>query len=252
MIEVRGVTYAVRGTPILTGIDLELPAGGVTALVGPNGAGKSTLLSLIARLKRPDAGRIRVAGLDLAATPPRLLARHVAVMPQDAHLPGRLTVAELVGFGRFPHHRGRPRAQDRAATAEAIEAFGIAALAHRHLETLSGGQRQLARAAMAFAQGTEVVLLDEPLNNLDIVHARRLMERVRAMADEEGRTVLVVLHDINHAGARADRIVAMRDGRVVASGPTADVMRAPILSTVFGEAIEVAEHDGRRIALHFG
>ncbi|WP_075222723.1 iron ABC transporter ATP-binding protein [Acuticoccus yangtzensis] len=251
MIEIEAVSCSIRGASILSDVSLSLGAGGVTALVGPNGAGKSTLLSMMARLRRPDRGTITVAGHDVAATRPRVLARHLAVMPQDAALPGRLTVAELVGFGRFPHHRGRPGPADRVAVEEAITAFGLVGFEGRFLETLSGGQRQLARAAMAFAQGTPVVLLDEPLNNLDIVHARQLMARLRLMADEAGRTVVVVLHDINHAGAWADRIVAMRGGRIVAAAPTDEVMDEAVLERVYGVPVRIASADGERIALHF-
>ena len=251
MIVVSGVSAVRSNRPVLSDIELTIPAGGVTALIGPNGAGKSTLLSLIARLLPLQSGTITVDGLPVDKTPTRALARRLAVMPQETHVSSRLRVAELVGFGRFPHHRGRPGPQDRAAIAEALALFDLEPLAGRFVDTLSGGQRQRARAAMTFCQGTDYILLDEPLNNLDITYARQLMRTIRRVADERGRTVLIVLHDLNHAAAHADRIVAMRDGRIAAYGLTSAVMTAPVLSAVFDTDIPVAEIDGHPVALHF-
>lgn len=251
MIRISGVSFARSRQTVLADIDLEIPSGGVTALVGPNGAGKSTLLSLIARLLPLSQGTITVDGHNVSTTPTRILARQIAVMAQDASVASRLRVAELVGFGRFPHHRGRPRPQDRAKVAEALAMFDLEPFAERFVDTLSGGQRQRARAAMAYCQGTGTLLLDEPLNNLDIFHARQLMRTLRRIASEEGRTVVIVLHDLNHASAYADRIVAMQDGRIVAHGPTAEIISPDVLKRVFGYDIPVTDAGGHRIALHF-
>ncbi|MBJ3778769.1 iron ABC transporter ATP-binding protein [Acuticoccus mangrovi] len=251
MIRISNVSYAIAGTTILEDIDLAIPSGGVTALIGPNGAGKSTLLSLIARLLPLSSGTITLDGLPVDRTPTRALALRLAVMAQEGSVASRLRVEELVGFGRFPHHRGRPRAQDQAAVAEALALFDLEALADRFVDTLSGGQRQRARVAMAYCQGTDYLLLDEPLNSLDIIYARALMRTLRRIADDRGRTIVVVLHDLNHAAAHADRIVALREGRLVADGPTGEVMTTATLQRVFGDTIPVAEVDGHRIALHF-
>ncbi|RAH98424.1 iron ABC transporter ATP-binding protein [Acuticoccus sediminis] len=251
MIIVNGVTAVRSGQKVIADVHLSIPAGGVTALIGPNGAGKSTLLSLIARLLPLHEGTITVDGLPVHRTPTRALAKRLAVMPQEGHVASRLRVSELVGFGRFPHHRGRPGPDDRAAIAEALALFDLEALADRFVDTLSGGQRQRARAAMTFCQGTDYILLDEPLNNLDITYARQLMRTIRQVADERGRTILIVLHDLNHAAAHADRIVAMRGGRVLAHGPTAEVMTSAVLAEVFGAEIPVAHVDGHPVALHF-
>lgn len=251
MIEIEGLSFSRAGAPILANIDLTIEAGGITALIGPNGAGKSTLLSLVARLLKPTAGHIRVDGLDVATTPTATLAKRVAIMAQEAAVTSRLRVRELVAFGRFPHHRGRPAPQDHAATREALALFELEDLAERFLDTLSGGQRQRARAAMAFCQGTDYLLLDEPLNSLDIRHARQLMTTLRRVADERERTVLVVLHDLNYAASHADHIVALRDGTVLAHGPTEAVMSPQVLADVFGYDIPVLSMDGRPVALHF-
>lgn len=249
MIEIENVSLTLRGAAILTDVSLTLPKGGVTAIVGPNGAGKSTLLSLIARLRPLQAGRIAVDGLPVDRTPSRELAKTLAILRQDPGVATRLRVRELVGFGRFPHAQGRPTAEDKALVEAALGQFDLLGLAERFIDTLSGGQRQRALIAMAFCQGTDYLLLDEPLNNLDMRYARELMRRLRAVAND-GRTVIVVLHDINHAAAYADRIVAMRDGRIVAHGPPAEMLTPATLEAAFGYAMKVATIDGRPVALH--
>lgn len=250
MISVRGVSHAIAGAPILRDIDLDIPRGGVTALIGPNGAGKSTLLGLIARMQPVQAGRISVDGLDVARTPSRALALKLAILRQDPAIATRLTVRDLVGFGRYPRSRGRPGPADDAAVAAALARFDLDALAGRFLDELSGGQRQRALVAMTFAQETDYILLDEPLNNLDLVFARGLMGELRALADEAGRTIVVVLHEINYAAAWADHVVGLRAGRVAAAGPPAEIVSAAGLRAVFGAEVEVAEVGGRLVALH--
>lgn len=250
MIEITGVSLALGGNRILDDVSLTVPKGGVTALVGPNGAGKSSLLSLIARLRPLQSGRITVDGLPVDTTPSRQLAKIMAILRQDPGVASRLRVVELVGFGRFPHHRGRLTAKDREIIAASLEQFDLSDLALRFIDTLSGGQRQRALVAMTFCQGTDYILLDEPLNNLDMFHARNLMRTLRRIADEHGKTVLIVLHDINHAASYADRIVAMKDGAVVASGETGDVIRPDILESVFGFSMRVEHIAGRLTVLH--
>lgn len=250
MIEIAGVSLALGGSRILDNVSLTVPKGGVTALVGPNGAGKSSLLSLIARLRPLQSGRITVDGLPVDTTPSRQLARIMAILRQDPGVASRLRVAELVGFGRFPHNRGRLTAKDREIIAASLEQFDLSDLALRFIDTLSGGQRQRALVAMTFCQGTDYILLDEPLNNLDMFHARNLMRTLRRIADEHGKTVLIVLHDINHAASYADRIVAMKDGAVIASGQTCDIIRPDILESIFGFSMRVENIAGRLTVLH--
>lgn len=253
MIEIEGVSHGYGATPVLSDVSLALPRGGVTALIGPNGAGKSTLLGLMSRLLPLQAGRIRIDGMDIARTPSAALALKLAVLRQDTVLGTRLTVRDLVGFGRYPHCHGRPGEGDRQAVEEAIGQFDLGPLAHRFLDELSGGQRQRAFVAMTFAQATDYLLLDEPLNNLDLTHARALMRRLRRLADDHGRTVVIVIHDINYAAAWADRIVAMREGRVTAFGPPEEVIRPDVLEAVYGDRIEVTRQGGRLAALyHWG
>lgn len=249
MIRVSNVSHAIGGAPILHDISVEIPKGGITALIGPNGAGKSTLLSLIARLSVLKQGEIEVDGLRIGQVSDRELARHLAIMAQSTQVSARLRVEELVGFGRYPWHRGRPGAEDHRIVEAAIERFGLEAMRHRFLDEISGGQRQRAFVAMAFAQDTDYLLLDEPLNNLDIAGARSLMRLLRQMADEDGKTIVIVLHDINYASRFADRIVALHQGRVAAMGAPAEIVTEALLRDVFGTDAEISQQDGRPVVL---
>lgn len=251
MIKLENVSVSLSGTPILKDINLELPKGGITALIGPNGAGKSTLVSAIARLVPLTSGRIMVDDLDVAQSASRALARRLSVMPQDNNVAGRLRVGELVQFGRFPHHQGRPTREDHDEVGRALKTFDLWDIREKFVDTLSGGQRQRVRAAMCFAQGTEYILLDEPLNNLDIFYARELMRTLRHVADTTDRSIIIVLHDLNHAAVHADRIVGMRDGKIVADGAVEDVIQPDVLERLFGFRIEVAMIAGKPISLHF-
>ncbi|HEV7247117.1 MAG TPA: ATP-binding cassette domain-containing protein [Shinella sp.] len=250
MIRIENVSFKHRATPILTDIDLTIPKGGVVALIGPNGAGKSTLLSLVARLHPLQAGAIEIDGLPVNTTPGRELAKVIAILRQDTTVASRLKVRELVGFGRFPHGRGRLTAADHAIIDVAIAQFDLADLADRFIETLSGGQRQRALVAMVFAQGTDYLLLDEPLNNLDMYYARDLMRSLRTVADEKGKTIVIVLHDINQASAHADRIIAMKAGRIVADGTPTAILTPDRLETVFGFPMRVETIEGKPFVLH--
>lgn len=250
MIRIENVSFKHRTTPILHDINLTIPTGGVVALIGPNGAGKSSLLSLVARLQPLQAGQIEIDGLPVDTTPGSALAKVVAILRQDTVIASRLRVRELVGFGRFPHGRGRLTEADNAIIEAAIAQFDLTDLTERFIETLSGGQRQRALVAMAFAQGTDYLLLDEPLNNLDMYYARALMRSLRTVADRNGKTVVIVLHDINQASAHADRIVAMKAGRIVADGAPADILTPETLEAVFGFRMRVETIEGKPFVLH--
>ncbi|MCA0270660.1 MAG: ATP-binding cassette domain-containing protein [Proteobacteria bacterium] len=248
-IEISGLSHAVRGAEILAPTNLKLPAGRITALIGPNGAGKSTLSRLIARIEPPVTGRVLVNGLDVATTSTDRLARELAFLGQHSWLASRLRVRELVAFGRWPHCKGRPGPADRAAVDRALAEFGLLPIAGRFLDTLSGGQAQRAHLAMTAAQETPWLILDEPLNNLDLAHARALMAHLARLRDGGG-SILVVLHDLNFAAGWADHVVAMKDGRIVAEGTPADVLTAPALSSLYETEICVGEHQGRPLVLH--
>ncbi|SDD33384.1 iron complex transport system ATP-binding protein [Paracoccus isoporae] len=250
MIELDGVCHDIGSTRILSDISAEIPRGHLTALIGPNGAGKSTLLRLIGRLESVQRGRIEIDGLDVAQTPSATLARRMAVLGQQTAISSRLRLSELVGFGRWPHHHGRPRDIDRAAVETALQVFGLSPLADRFLDEVSGGQAQRAYLAMTFAQDTDWLLLDEPLNNLDMSHARGLMARLSDLVRRAGKSVLVVVHEVNYAAAWADHIVAMKQGRIVAEGAPRDVLKDGTLSMLYDTPVAVTQHEGRPLVLH--
>ncbi|NDW04965.1 iron ABC transporter ATP-binding protein [Jiella pacifica] len=249
MIEAVALTKLYGDSRVVDGASLTLDAPGVTAIIGPNGAGKSTLLSMIARLLPIDEGKAFVDGLDVTRAKGDELARRISVLRQENGLLARLTVRDLIGFGRFPHSKGRLTANDHVKITEALAFLDLEPLAERFLDELSGGQRQRAFVAMVLAQDTKAILLDEPLNNLDIRHAVSMMRLVRRAADELGKIVVVVLHDINFASAYADRIVAMREGRIVVDGPVEAVVSEETIEAVFGLPVLVREIEGQRTCL---
>ena len=251
MIEVQGVSKAYSNTKVVDSVSLNLPRGGITAIIGPNGAGKSTLLSMIARLTAPDAGRVLVDGLDVAHAPSDLLAKKLAILRQDNHLTARLTVEELVGFGRYPHSKGRLNSDDRQHIAQAIAYLDLHDYRQRFLDQLSGGQRQRAFVAMVLAQDTDYVLLDEPLNNLDMQHATSMMKLLHGAAANLGKTIVMVLHDINFAALYASHIVAMRQGRLCFSGAPQDLMTQQTLQQIYQMDIPICTFAGHRFGLYY-
>ena len=220
-------------------LSLQIPKAGLTSLIGPNGAGKSTMLLMIGRLLSMEEGQINVAGMDVTSTKSEDLARVLTILRQENHFITRLTVRQLVGFGRFPHSRGRLTKQDEEIISKYIDFLQLTALENRYLDALSGGQRQRAYVAMVLCQETEYVLLDEPLNNLDVARSVQMMEHLRYAAREFGRTILTVLHDINFAAKYSDRICAMKDGGIAAFGTVGEIMDAGVLTDIFETKIEI-------------
>ena len=225
MIEIDKVSKRYGDTAVVDDVSLTIPRGGVVGIVGPNGAGKSTLLSIISRLMKPNSGTVFIDGLDVAAAPGHEMARRLSVMRQENHVAARLTVRDLVAFGRFPHNRGRSTREDAERVATAIAFVGLEPMAERFLDQLSGGQRQRAFVAMTLAQDADYALFDEPLNNLDVHHAVSMMRLFRRMGDQPGKTVVIVLHDLNVAATYADRIIVMQEGRwsAMAHHPTSSI-----------------------------
>ncbi|MBW1604631.1 ABC transporter ATP-binding protein [Streptomyces sp. JJ66] len=217
-------------------LDLDIPDGTVTAVIGPNGCGKSTLLRAFGRLMKPRGGQVLLDGQPVHRLPTRAVAAKVGLLPQSPIAPEGLSVADLVARGRHPHQSWYRRwsAHDEEVVARALRATGTYELAERTLDELSGGQRQRAWIAMALAQDTELLLLDEPTNHLDLAHQIEVLDLVRDLHQDTGRTVVLVLHDLSLAARYADRLVAMKDGRVAASGTPGEVLTEELLREVFG------------------
>ena len=251
MIEISGVSKSYGGHKVVDNVTASIPAGGVTSIIGPNGAGKSTLLSMISRLLPMDSGAISVGGLDVTTTPSRELSQTMAILRQENQLSVRLSVRDLVGFGRFPHNGGRPTAADKAHIEQALDYLDLGPLGERFVDELSGGQRQRAFIAMVLAQDTKYLLLDEPLNNLDMKHSVHMMRTLRKMADELGKAIVLVIHDINFASCYSDNILAMKDGKLIARGTPAELMHASVLREVYDIDIRIEEIDGNRIGVYF-
>ena len=250
MIRIRNVSHRIGSQSILDDISLDIPQGGITALIGPNGAGKSTLLSLMARLQPLQTGSIRYQDQDIGTTPTAELARTLSILTQEHSIMSRISVRDLLMFGRYPYHQGRPRAEDSAVVENALHEFQLEPLAGRYLTELSGGQRQRAMIAMVFCQSTEYVLLDEPLNNLDMYYARNLMQLLQRLTHQHQRTTVVVLHDINQAAAYADFVVAMKNGRVALCGHPNELFTPDNIRTLFDMEVEVLEHEGKKLVVH--
>jgi len=247
------LTLSYHGTTVVHGAGLRLAAGRVTALIGPNGSGKSTLLRALARLHTPDRGQVLLPaedgaadGLDARALSSRQFARRVTLLAQSRPKPGGLTVADLVAFGRHPHRGRWGRGDDGgpAAIERAMRLTGVAPLAGRLVDQLSGGELQRVWLACCLAQDTTVLLLDEPTTHLDLRHQVALLDLIRELADEHGVTVGVVLHDLDQAAAVADHLVLLHRGHVRASGTPAQVLASDVLTATYGIHIDI-DVDGR-------
>ena len=236
MIELRGVTVAYHGRPVLRDVDLIVGAGERVALIGPNGAGKSTLLRVITGVLEPVAGDVRLDGAPLARLDRAAIARRLAVVPQQAVLPFATRVEEVVALGRLPHEdpiRG-PRPADRAAVAAAIERVGLGHLLGRDARELSLGERQLVLLALAVAQSAPLLLLDEPTAHLDLRHQVGAMELLTDLNERDGTAVVAVLHDLALAGLFFPRLVLLDRGRIVADGSPQEVLTDDRIRDVFG------------------
>ena len=237
MIEIRDISKKYRETFVLRHVSTRLPSDRMVAFIGSNGAGKSTMLNIISRLLEPTEGSVSIDGRELRKWDSRELAKTLTILGQTLHTPARLTVEELVRFGRFPHSRGR--------------LTEIADLRHCYLDELSGGQRQMAYIAMAIAQDTKYIFLDEPLNNLDMHRAARIMKLLRSLVREQGKTICIVIHDINFVSFYADYVVAFRDGVLCHQGPTEDIIRTDVLRDIYGMDIAIEPYGDKKICVYY-
>ncbi|WP_042507763.1 ABC transporter ATP-binding protein [Streptantibioticus cattleyicolor] len=231
-----GLTLAYERRTIAEGLDVAVPDRSFTVVVGPNACGKSTLLRALSRMLKPASGTVLLDGADIHSLPAKQVARTLGLLPQSSIAPDGITVADLVARGRYPHQSllRQWSEEDERVVAESMAATGVHPLADRAVDELSGGQRQRVWIAMALAQQTPLLLLDEPTTYLDIAHQIEVLDLCARLHQEQGRTLVAVLHDLNQAARYATHLIAMRDGRVVAEGPPSQVVTAELVQEVFG------------------
>lgn len=251
MIKVKDISKNYVDKIILEKISLEIPKRKITSLVGANGAGKSTLLGIISRLLPQDNGTIIINEKNIEDYKSRVLAQKLSVLKQVNHLDLKLTVRELVSFGRFPYSQGRLTQEDKQMIDEAISFLNLKELENDYVDELSGGQRQRAFLAMVVAQDTDYVLLDEPLNNLDMKHSVQIMKILRELCEKKGKTIIIVIHEINFASYYSDYIVAMKEGKIKHFDTTQNIIQPKILKDVFDIDFEIIEKDQKRICNYF-
>ncbi|MET4561325.1 iron ABC transporter ATP-binding protein [Lysinibacillus parviboronicapiens] len=251
MIQVKEISKYFGKKPVIQDVSVEVTPGKITSFIGPNGAGKSTLLSMVSRLLNADTGEVLLDKSDVRRWKSDDFAKRVSILKQSNYMNVRLTIRELVSFGRFPYAKGNLKPEDELKVDEALQYMNLDDLQHNYLDELSGGQRQRAFIAMVIAQDTDYILLDEPLNNLDMKHSVQIMKILRKLVDELGKTVVIVLHDINFASVYSDHIVALKNGRVVKDGPTHDIINSDALKEIYDMDIPVQEQNGCRICVYF-
>lgn len=250
-IEIKHIHKSYGSKKVVDDVSLTIPTGKITSFIGPNGAGKSTLLGIISRLLAADSGEVYLNNQLLNEQKSTDIARQLAILKQSNHINLRITVEELVTFGRFPYSKGNLTENDRTFISNAIAYMNLDEIRHQYIENLSGGQRQRAYIAMTLAQDTDYILLDEPLNNLDMKHSVQIMQVLHKLVTELNKTVVIVIHDINFASCYSDYIIAMKQGKLVAQGSVEEMMQSPVLQDIYEMTIPIQEIDGRRIAVYF-
>jgi iron complex transport system ATP-binding protein len=251
MIQVRELTKFYGKKAVVEKVNVNIHRGKITSFIGPNGAGKSTLLSMVSRLMDADTGEVLIDKDNVKQMKSNEFSKRVSILKQSNFMNVRLTIRELVSFGRFPHSRGRLTAEDLRIVDQAMDYMELMDMQHDYLDELSGGQRQRAFIAMVIAQDTDYILLDEPLNNLDMKHSVQIMKILRRLVDDLGKTVVIVLHDINFASVYSDRIVALKNGRVVKDGPTDDIINSEALKEIYDMDIPIKQLSNCRICVYF-
>ena len=251
MIEIRGIEKNYGKLRVLDDVSTTIEKGKITSFIGPNGAGKSTLLSVVSRLVNQDRGQVLIEGRSLTDWDSDELAKKVSILRQSNHMNVRLTIRELVSFGRFPHSKGRLTKEDKDFIDRAIEYMKLEDIQHKYLDQLSGGQRQRAYIAMVIAQDTDYILLDEPLNNLDMKHAVEIMRMLKKLVRDLDKTIAIVIHDINFASCSSDRVVAMKDGRLMEEGETDKIINSHSLGQIYDVDFQVTRMNNMNLCVYF-
>lgn len=248
---IKGLTKKYDGKTVVDDVSFEIPRKAVISMIGPNGAGKSTALNMITRLIPRDSGAVEFDGQDITRWKGRELAKKMAILTQQNNIQMKLTVRELVTFGRFPYSGNHMTREDNKIIDQAIAYMELEEFQDRFIDELSGGQRQRAYIAMVIAQDTEYIFLDEPTNNLDIYHATNMMKIVRRLCDELGKTVILVLHEINYAAFYSDYICAFADGKIASFGTVKEVMTKETLAQIYNVDFEIMEIEGKPLSIYY-
>lgn len=251
MIEVKNLTKKYNNKNVVDNVTLKIPKGKITSFIGPNGAGKSTLLSMISRLIKKDNGQVFIEGKEISQWKSEELSKKLSILKQANNINIRLTIRELVSFGRFPYSKGVLTKEDWKYVDEAIEYMKLTDIKDKYLDELSGGQRQRAYIAMVIAQDTEYILLDEPLNNLDMKHSVEIMKILRRLVEDFGKTIVIVIHDINFASCYSDYIVALKDGVVAKEGNINEIIDKKVLDEIYEMDFNIKEIDEKKICIYF-
>lgn len=251
MVAIKHVSKQYGNQTVVDDVSVNIAKGKITSFIGPNGAGKSTLLSMVTRLIGKDQGEVFIDDEEISQCKTNDLAKKISILKQSNHINIRLTIRELVSFGRFPYSQGKLSKVDHEYVDEAIHYMELEDMQHSYLDTLSGGQRQRAYVAMVIAQNTEYIVLDEPLNNLDMKHSVQIMKVLRRLADDFGKTIILIIHDINFASVYSDDIVALKDGKVVKEGTKDEIIDSSVLKEVYDMDIRVESIDQNKICIYF-
>lgn len=250
MIKIDSVSKKYGQNTVLKGINISIPKGKVISLIGPNGAGKSTLLSLIARLEKMEQGEIYIDDKTLHNYSLKEFSKKISFLKQNNVFDLKLKVSELIAFGRFPYSQGDLTSKDKQKIEEAIALMGLEHIKESYIDEISGGQRQLVFLAMIVAQDTEYILLDEPLNNLDMKHALNMMQTIVRLSKEFGKTIIVVIHDINFAANYSDYIIGLKNGEIICNDKTENVINQEVLKELFGIDFRIT-HDRKTLLCNY-
>lgn len=251
MLEIRNITKLYGKSKVLDNVTCSIEKNKFTAFIGSNGAGKSTLLNIMARTLKYDSGDIIIDGKSQKDYKTENLATKIAILSQSNNINIRLTVRELVSFGRYPYSKGKLTKEDKKKVNESLSYIGILDLADRFLDELSGGQVQMAYIAMVIAQDTDYIFLDEPLNNLDMNHSVKIMKVLRKLVKEKNKTVVVVIHDINFVSVYADNVIALKSGNVVVQGKNEEVITKEILRDIYSLDMDIYSVNNCRICMYY-
>lgn len=251
MIEVKNISKKYGSKAVVNNVSFQIKRGKITSFIGPNGAGKSTVLGMMSRLLKKDSGEVFIDGKEISKWDTKELSKVMGILKQSNHLNVRLTIRDLVAFGRFPHSQGNLTAEDQVKIDEALAYMQLQDIQHKFLDELSGGQRQRAFIGMVLAQDTDYIFLDEPLNNLDMKHSVQIMKMLRRITDELGKTVVIVIHDINFASCYSDEIIALQDGEIAVTGTVDEIMQASTLSKLYDMEFNVQEINDKKICVYY-